>query len=222
MNTTNTKRHLQTGIDSLEFMMGIPEEIWYKIDTVIFDPPYFDINTPSDVKRFHRRSKVKRFLDDHTVLGDWEQINKILKYAQSKINKGTIIYFDSRDNRYDLPYKIIWYKGRPSITGGVIMPYHEYIWLENINIKYSQQQFPSVMHHNIISSNQNKKIRTGYKPKSLFLELFDRLNSKFILDLFAGKGESILAADHLGLPIFACDSDKKLKWDKQPSLEDYI
>lgn len=64
--------------------------------------------------------------------------------------------------------------------------------------------------------------RVAKKPISLFIKLFSTLKPDIIIDPFAGFGNSIYAAQKLGLEIYACDIDASLKWDKTVNVNTYF
>ncbi len=123
---------IKTGTDALTFLKQIPDHIWDTIDTVNWDPPYFDSDNPKDVERVNQRSKLK-----------------------------------------------------------------------DTKVKFT------------------KLVRACAKPIELYKNLYRHLDSKIILDPFAGWGGSIFAAIELDLQIYACDIDSSLDWahSQQQSLQ---
>lgn len=205
---------LETGIDALEFLKKMPKEIWDKIDTVVYDPPYFD---ESDIKRFDRKGKGRLQKDFSKLMMNKQHRETIFELIKSKMKKGFIIKFHQLDILKG--QKHIWYKELCSIGSGSVRPNHEYIFVDNINCEYPKMPgLPFILHH----TQRRIDTRTAKKELGLYLELFKHFNSKFVLDPFAGYGNSIYAADKLGIPIYACDIDKTLMWDREQKLEDFF
>lgn len=204
---------LKLGIDALDFLKGIPDEIWEQIDTIVFDPPYFDEGNEDHMERFNDRKG--RILNNSFIMMDVDHRNNILNYIRSKMKKGFIIRFHSDDVGFD-GQKHIWFKHRIGLGGGSMRRNHEYIWIEPINTKLPIMgglefilSFPLKGSKNQYNGNKH---RTAMKPTDLFKRLFSHLKSKFVLDPFAGFGNQIIACRHLRISIFACDMDKSLQW----------
>ncbi len=214
----------QTGIDAMEFIKKIPDKEWKKIDTIVWDPPYFDSDNKDHIEKFNKRAnRFTRDITINAVLMNPIHRKNIKEYIENKIN-ATWIKFHSVDNSYNDKYKMVWYKKKPSISGAVIYPNHEFIWISTFK-KLNRCILPYVLDYPItMGKNQygGNGYRTAQKPLLLFEQLFKKLDSKVILDPFAGYGNSIRAADKLGLEIWACDLDKKLSWDKITKLEDWL
>ena len=138
------------GENSINFLNDLTPTEWEEIDFVIFDPPYYDLDDPKQREKFHgragpySRSRFKGQL--HTVLMDSKERAEILSIIKENVGDAFILYFHSKHSHYrdQLKYEMIWYKARPSLTGAIISPNHEYMYIEelgeNILTRYNNLQ----------------------------------------------------------------------------------
>ena len=218
---------LEIGTDAMDFIKDIPDQFWKKIDTVVWDPPYYDDDNPEHLEKVNQRSKLK----DKKVQWDKQQtriMNKlhrqnILECIQSKLTKDShILYFHTQEIIiYPLACIHVWVKPiNGTMAGNNDRNNGEYVYIMGKKIE-------GKIKGRILNKYINAKFnglnvpRACAKPIFLYKELFRHLASKFILDPFAGYGGSITAARSMNIPIFACDIDDTLKWD-QTNWEDWL
>lgn len=229
---------LEVGTDAMDFVKDIPDQYWKKIDTVVWDPPYYDDDNPEHLEKVNGRTKLKstdpkkggyqRTEFNYSDSPDTRLMNKlhrqnILEYIQSKLNEDShILYFHTQEVIiYPLACKHIWVKTiRDTMAGNNDRNNGEYVYIMGKKIegkikgrilnKYINAKFPTIMP------------RSCAKPLFLYKELYRHLDSKFILDPFAGYGNSIHAARKMNIPIFACDIDDSLIWDKQVNWDEWL
>lgn len=199
---------LQTGIDAMDFIKQIPDEIWEQIDTIVWDYPYYS------TKINKKGGGFEGFKTDNIMINK-KQLDDIYNYIKSKTN-GNFVIFHTNIKKIDLDKSIIiWNKSNVPFDG--LLGNCEFIQLDKkIYWKTRVLSIPNER------GGSKHNIRQCAKPYKLFIELFKLLDSKFILDPFAGYGNSIHAAGKLGIPIYACDIDSTLNWDKKQSLNTYF
>lgn len=213
------------------FVKNLPKERWLSIDTVVWDPPYYNLENPADMEIVNKRSKLKspkihwggQTPIETRVMSEFERF-EISAFIRSRLNFDIvrIIYFHSKKER--LPTveneccSHVWVKPiEITIAGNCDRNNGEHILIEGeplkgklkgqILNKYIYNCHPEMK--NIKGTNQI--VRGCAKPEKLFSELYRHFNSKHILDPFAGYGRSISAALSMGIKIDACDIDLTLK-----------
>lgn len=225
MVTVQTYRKLQTGIDAMEFVKSIPDEIWKIIDLAIWDPAYYDDDNPKHIEKINRRGKFKGKRDGNgteTRLMNRKHREKILEYIRSKTNDIHILHFHTEEIDID-PLACIHVWVKPIINcsaGNCDRNNGEYIFVEGKKVEGKLKG--RVLNKYINAGFKSIVPRSCAKPTFLYSELYRHLDSKFVLDVFAGYGNSIVAADNLGISIYACDIDSKLNWDKKQKWEDHF
>lgn len=219
---------LETGVDALEYLQRLPDEVWGRVDTVVFDPPYFD---PKDVERVNHRSKLQDgrigFREQHTRIMSPKHRTDILSYIRSHIpSTARIMHFHTVRSRIQISNVCC-----------------EHVWVKPINIAIAGSNERNNGEHIVIEGEPIKgripgrilsrylpfdapmchaPSRTGVytwtiargcaKPYDLYREFFRHLDSQCVVDPFAGYGMSIKAALHRRAEIYACDMDTKLDW----------
>lgn len=225
------KCNIITGIDAMDYLMSIPESIWKQIDTVIFDPPYYN---ESDLEKVNQRSKLKddkvNWDKQYTRIMNSDHRNKILQFIKSKkSDKARIVYFHTVKDRVkiqNLACEHIWVKPIGiTLAGNNDRNNGEHILIEGERVK-------GKIKGRVLNKYINAKFdgfipRACAKPTKIFSELYRHLDSKFILDPFAGYGNSIKSAVEMNLNIFACDIDSSLEnrwrvYREQESLEGWV
>lgn len=229
---------------ALYFVQNLPKERWETIDTIVLDPPYYDLDNPEHVEIINGRTKLKNkkihwggTLAPETRLmlsADRKEILRIIK--ERKKEDARILYFHSK---FDYLPKVpelccihTWIKPiNITIAGNCERNNGEYILIEgpllkgkikgqilNKYIANCQPEMKSIR-------GMNELVRSCAKPGKLFDELYRHLNSRHILDPFAGFGRSISAALLRGIMVDACDIDLTLKsqwsyYQNHQTLED--
>ncbi|MEE9446207.1 MAG: hypothetical protein V3V19_11150 [Cocleimonas sp.] len=214
---------------ALWFLENLPEERWETIDTIVLDPPYYDSDKKTDVEKVNSRTKLKKpsrsrirvkYFSPHTRLMNSFIRRKIIGYIKYKMNEDTrVLHFHSVrdrlpklenfccDHEWIKPIKIV-------MTGNNDRKNIEYIRIEGPKIEGNtmvgrtlNQAIVNCEPEMIIGNKAPTIVRACAKPEKLFIELFRHLDSRHVLDPFAGWGRSISAALKMGLKIDACDSD---------------
>lgn len=224
--------NLKIGVDAQTFVNSL-EGGW---DTVIWDPPYFNLEDKQYQKKISGSKRV-RLWEDHTRIMDKYQRERILLSILEKADKNVnILYFHSKrellpdKNKFYIPFRCdhVWVKPiLNSLTGSQERHNGEYIRI------FSKIKPKSIKHGGIVNTYMSiyppvirgALARSCAKPKSLFSQLYEHLGSTHVLDPFAGYGESINAAIQLNIKIDACDLDNTLQWyfrKEQKTLEDYV
>lgn len=226
---------LQLGINALDYVKNIPDKIFKKIDTVVWDPPYYDDDNKEDLEKVNTRSKLRG--KDNTVfmknnsarIMDADLRSEILEFIRSKGVNHIIHFHTKEDYKYSIP-KIacehVWVKPIIiSIAGNADRNNGEFIFIEGDKIEGRPK---GQILSKYINAGFNKKFspRSCAKPLELYTELFRHVKSRFILDPFAGYGNSIGAARKFGISVYACDTDNKLRynhnWRYNLGFEDYL
>jgi DNA modification methylase len=226
-------RILKTGVDAFDFVKTIPYDIWPLIDTVVWDPPYsdegghYDRQYKKEYNTYERhafnltKNKEKLVMNRHLRLNI---LNVILK----KICRPyTLFHFfgniDTSKQPLDIKCDniIIWHKSNIDYKNKFSLNNHEFIHIKN-NKKNLHKHLKYIWSIPTEKDGFKWSKRIAAKPLKLFQGLFEHYESKFVLDLFAGYGNSIRACDQLGLNIIACDLDKELNWDKKKKISDYL
>ena len=217
-------RVLQTGVDAMEFAAAIPDDVWNQIDTIVWDPPYMDLNNPKHKKKMLGGQKSQRHnlsKTHYTRILDIDYRDKLLSYIKSKTNDIYIIHFHTDEeilNNIE-GCSHVWVKGKnTSMTGSACVNNAELIKVEGTKIKREKGRILD----KYLWIPFNFPPRACAKPVKLWLELFRHIDSKFVLDPFAGYGNSILACDKMDISIYACDLDDTLTWGKQSKINDYF
>ena len=174
-------------------------------DTIIFDSPYM---TESEFQKFVGKDKKNKVQDITELFLKTPEIEKIEKsveqYASS--NPCWIVYFtNNRFNIKPTKYVFNWMRERGGM-GGYIRRNTEYISCVNY---FDLKPFNSI--DETIFILVNKVRRACEKPVKLYERIYEFLGSKKVLDLFAGWGNSVVAAYNLGLEIDAYDIDFSLQ-----------
>jgi DNA modification methylase len=225
---------LEIGIDAFDFVKKIPDDIWPLVDTVVWDPPYSDeggyydldyIDTKKGKKGRNMAEKMSR--NKSKLVMPRKKRLEIYDYISAKGNYNYIHFFGNLKGKQELDFECqrecIWFKSNISHTNHFNFTNHEFFYLKTPNLKIGESGLNG-KHVKYIwniptDSGYNKKTKTflwtqrmAQKPLKLFNDLYKLLDSKFVLDPFAGYGNSIYAARKLGLSVYACDIDKTLKW----------
>ena len=174
-------------------------------DTILFDPPYM---SKSEFQKFVGQDKKNKVQDMPELFLKTPKIEKIEKsveqYARS--NPCWLVYFTN--NRFDIKstkFVFNWMREKGGM-GGYIRRNTEYISCVNyFNLK------PVNSIDETIFILANKIRRPCEKPTPLYERIYEFLGSKKVLDLFAGVGNSVVAAYNLGLEIDAYDIDSSLQ-----------
>ena len=219
--------------DSLDFVKSLPGG-W---DTIIWDPPYMDPQDKKHLERVNTRSKLqikkqnrgypKQLKNSTARLMERPKRKEILDIIKSKMNPlGHILQFHTIKEELwkdDISCLHYWIRYPQKVMSGSRDPFNaEHINIIGPKIPGRKNQLDTFIVVNM------KSIYNGYvikracaKPTELFEKLYKHLDSQFILDPFAGLGNSIKAARGLGLTIQANDIDKNVNWDfrKQLRLE---
>lgn len=233
---------IKFGIDGYDFVKSIPDEVWPIIDTVVWDPPYFDAGNKEDEERVNGRTKMKKdacvpWNNPAVRLMDPVLRKKIFDYIKSRIKPDTyIIHFHSQEERLqhldNIACKHAWVKPiNITIAGNADRNNGEHIYVQGTKIKGKPKgqilnkyiTLPGPMRK--AKNGSTKLARSAAKPKELLSELFRHLKSTCILDPFAGYGASIAAAYGRGAQIFACDLDPWVRFSpywQNAELGDYF
>jgi len=204
---------LGIGVDALDFVKSIPEKILRKIDTIPWDPPYWDPNGKDRGARLNRHKKLDKH--DNRFFMDPKIKEKIRTYIEERTNAVWIVFSSDPLKGYD--YEHIWFKGDSfgSMSAGRQTRNDEYVYIKTNGKKLNiLPGLPRVLHFPVGFGVHMP--RRCYKPAGLYNRLYKHINSEFILDPFAGYGMSIKAAYDLGLTIYACDIDETVEWDFKP------
>tara|TARA_Y100000004_G_scaffold163292_1_gene192538 strand:+ start:511 stop:1191 length:681 start_codon:yes stop_codon:yes gene_type:complete len=223
--------NLQIGVDAQTFVDSL-EGGW---DTVIFDPPYFNLEDKAYQKRISGGKRV-RLHDEHTRIMDKYDRERILISILEKAHPDVnVIYFHSKidkmpdKNKWYLPYRCdhVWVKPiMNSLTGSQERHNAEYMRIFS-RVKPKSHKHGGVLNTFINAYPPTKRgnvARACAKPSILFSQLYKHLGSKHILDPFAGYGMSLNAGIQLGLKVDGCDIDETLQWyfrKEQKTLEEY-
>jgi len=223
--------NLQIGVDAQTFIDSL-EGGW---DTVIWDPPYFNLDNRTYNKKLNK-NRV-RWHEDYTRIMDKYKRERILLSILEKADENVnIIYFHAKrellpaKNNFYLPFRCdhVWVKPiLISVTGSQERHNGEYIRI------FSKVKPKSIKYGGIVNTYLNiyppvikgQLARSCAKPMTLFTQLYKHLNSKYILDPFAGYAMGLNAGIQLGLRVDGCDLDDKLQWHfrkEQKTLEDYV
>lgn len=210
----------KVGIDALDFLNEIlqenPDIQDYEDIVIVWDPPYL-VNGFGNWKKAHGGDLMKlgegaMLVTDHI---------KLVEQTLIKLFPQAIwIKFHTNINEINTKEKLfVWYKSdvpESNLIGNI-----EFIELSNQVGKGSRIPFKS----KVFEIPREPNTRSMCKPSKLYRKLFNLINPKFVLDLFAGYGNSIKVCKSMGITIFACDIDLKLEpiWEGhllQQSLEE--
>ncbi len=219
------------------FVENLPKERWRSIDTVVWDPPYYDKGNPVHEEIVNKRSKLKspkihwggnttietRIMDKQEREEILDIIRENLYYRNFNPDSNIrIMHLHSKEK--NLPKLLgvachhVWIKPiEITIAGNCDRDNGEHILVEGqplkgklkgqILNKYIYNCYPEMK--NVTGTNQI--VRGCAKPEKLFSELYRHFNSKHVLDPFAGYGRSISAALSRDIKIDACDIDLSLE-----------
>lgn len=229
------KGQLQTGVEALHFLETIPLAIWRVIDTVIWDSPYFDSDNKNDMERVNQRSRMNGsskiiWNDSNTRLMNSKEREAIISYIRRRINDSCYIaHFHTDPSRVvmekEKACEHIWVKPiHYCIAGNADRNNGESIIIEGTKIKgkpkgqilnkYINAVFSREKHlDDFIPDGHHHIPRACAKPFRIYSEIYRHLDSKVILDPFAGYGMSIKAGLSRGAVVYACDLDPTLEWD---------
>ena len=211
----------KTGIDALDYLNEIisktPREILDQIDTIVWDPPYLASGF-GEWKNKDGGEVTKIDLDAFVINDDIKSLKTIL---ETRFPNAKWIKFNTNINEINTKEKVmIWYK--PDVPESNLIGNVEFIELSNVAGKEPRIPFKS----KIYAIPREKNTRVMSKPSLLYEKLFRLLNSKSVLDLFAGYGNSIKVCKAMGISIYACDIDTRLEpiWQghlQQQSLKEW-
>ena len=193
---------IEKGIDALEFV----DKLSGGWDTIIFDYPYYDSIMKNNWKNLKGKWDNK---NNYTI--DKNYINQLKNLILSKSNNPAFVNFHTDIRKLNQDNKIlIWYKSDRPINN--LIGNCEFI--EFTTHKKTHWKTRIFEHKSILN-------RACEKPTKLFEFLYNTIGSKYILDPFAGYGNSIRAAQYNNLKIDACDIDNTLDYnfDKIKTLE---
>ncbi len=182
-------------------------------DTILFDPPYmteaeFNKKFVGEGKKGIIQTQRDLFVYSPVIEKIEERINK---YAQKDHRAWVIVFSNYRTNSW-ARYHVNWMKKRGGM-GGKIRRNTEYIHFLN-NAHPSSDVYVSSSPAGTIDETifipRDRNGRACAKPVKLYETIYKFLDSKKILDLFAGWGDSVIAAQNLGLHIDAYDIDQSL------------
>lgn len=222
------------------FVENLPKERWRSIDTVVWDPPYYDKGNPAHEEIVNKRSKLKSpkihwggQTSIETRIMDKKERENILKIIRENLyyytfnpdNNPRIMHFHSKekelpnlDDGDNVACHHVWIKPiEITIAGNCDRDNGEHILVEGESLKGKRKgqilnKYISDCYPEMKNvSGTNQIVRGCAKPEKLFSELYRHFNSKHILDPFAGYGRSISAALSRGIKIDACDIDLTLK-----------
>lgn len=205
------------------FLKKLSSERWQTVDTVIDDPPWYNDDDSDDIEKVNMRSRFKdpkvNWQKQYTRImkrEDRDEINSIIK---NNIGENTrIIHHHSTRGKLPILDSLccehVWIKPiNITLSGNCDRNNGEILLIEGSKIKgkvkgrvldkYIYNCPPQMRIHNGVS----KLVRACSKPHKLYSELYRHLNSKHILDPFAGYGTTISAALEMGIKIDACDMD---------------
>lgn len=174
-------------------------------DTILLDPPYMDEH---EFQKFVGKGKKNKVQEMHELFLKTPKIEDIEKrierYALS--NPCWIVYFsNSRFNiKKETKYIFNWMRETGGM-GGYIRRNTEYVSCINY---YNLKPAGSIDETIFILVRKNR--RACEKPIKLYEKIYEFLGSKKILDLFAGWGNSVIAAHNLGISIDGYDIDESL------------
>lgn len=189
---------IEKGIDALEFVNKL-EGGW---DTIIFDPPYYNKNNFNWNNWKNKNKKGDLFNEKIYVMSNDYRKN-IEEVILSKCDNPVFIKFHTDIRKLNQDNKIlIWYKSDRPITNLIGN-------CEFIEFRTHKRLFWKTR----IFEHKYGKNRACEKPIKLFDFLYDIIGSKYILDPFAGYGNSIRSALNNNLKIDACDIDDSLNYN---------
>lgn len=225
---------------ALYFVQNLPNERWETIDTIVWDSPYYDLDNPEHVEIVNSRTKLKNkrinwggHSAPQTRLMLSRERKEILRIIKERKNDDArILHFHSK---FDYLPKVpelccihTWIKPiNITIAGNCERNNGEYILIEGTPLKGKIKG--QILNKYIVNCKpemksirgMNELVRSCSKPIELFHELYRHLDSRHVLDPFAGYGRSILAALERDIAIDAIDIDMSLKkvW---ASYQNYI
>ena len=205
---------LQKGIDAYEFLESLSSADWKKIDTIIFDPPYYS-SSYQEIGRFSKTISNTRMKFDHKMNMSKTHRENIEQYILSHIHKDAIWFkFHTDIRKLNLNNNfIIWHKS--NVPFNALNGNTEFIETNAkllFNKKYRILSLPLIYY-----------TRPAAKPIGIFMELYALADSHTVLDPFAGYGNSIVAAIMQDIDIYACDIDTTLNWNfNKKNISDYF
>jgi len=209
----------KTGISAFDYLNEILHDnpdIKKQIDTIIWDPPYL-VNGFGIWKK-QSGGDVMKLGKDAFVISD--KIKSVEKKLIELLPQATWIKFNTNINEINTEEKVfVWYK--PDVPVSNLIGNIEFIEVSNQTGKKPRIPFKS----KVFAIPREPNTRSMCKPAELYKKLFQLLNSKCVLDLFAGYGNSIKVCKSMDISIYACDIDNKLEpvWQghlQQQSLEE--
>lgn len=185
---------IEKGTDALEFVNKLKGG-W---DTIIWDYPYYNNINKNQWKNKHKGDFDKT---NYTLSKDY--IKNLEEVILSKSDNPVFIKFHTDIRKLNQDNKIlIWYKSDRPITNLIGN-------CEFVEFRTHKRLFWKTR----IFEHKYGKNRACEKPVKLFDFLYDIIGSKYILDPFAGYGNSIRSALNNNLKIDACDIDDTLNYD---------
>lgn len=234
--------NLQLGIDALESLKQIPEEIWARIDFINWDPPYYDSDNDDHKEIVNERSKLKTkplkikgnyevvtWDKPHTRLMNGQHRADILTYIRKhKSPIARIAHFASKKELLTtsmygvgIACEHVWVKTiEGTMAGNNDRNNGEYIVIEGRPLKGKIKgqilnKYIPLPFEWKTTRKTTRIVRACAKPEKLYSELYRHFDAKYVLDVFAGWGRSISAAIHKNIGIWASDMDRDLgdQWD---------
>lgn len=211
---------LKAGVDALDFLKTVDRRLLKKVDTVVWDPPYLDSGNEKDVERVNARSKLKdrrvNLARQYTRLMSRTHRDTVYGFIRTHCPRARFIHFHSIESRLpdDAICTHVWVKPTNiSMAGNSDRNNGEYIAVTGPPIRGLLSG--RILNKFIAVDAEYKPnarggptiVRACAKPRKLYSELFRHLDSKIVLDVFAGHGASISAAVERGAQMIACDID---------------